>query len=124
MDIFSFPSRCRVWQTLALGTLAGLVLLTTYASQSVELNTETRTRCSHFANFMNDTKAAPANSLREGLDAFVWVFQGDPLGAYIDAKAQASPLEQRRLAILNRIPALQGGTYQGSTAFSPDLGPR
>jgi len=106
MGAFSFPNRYTVRQTLVLGTLAGLVSLTTYcASQSEELNIEGRTLCPVLTTFVNDTKAFAntANSLHEALNTFVWVYRGGPLReyrAYINANTQAGRLEQRLDAFL------------------------
>jgi hypothetical protein len=128
MDKFSFPCRCTMRQILTLGVFAGLALLTTCASQTVKRNTEVGALRSHFASFMNEASIKTTNSLRESFDVFVWAFQGDPLRAYIDTEAQKGSLEQRRLAILSRTPALQSEpqfdrTHNGATVFGPGLDP-
>jgi hypothetical protein len=81
--------------------------VTAYASQYVDVMEEAASFFRDVANFLTETKEFinTANSLDKGVEVFIRTLLGDPLGTYNDIKTQGSQLEQRRLALLNRMRA-------------------
>jgi hypothetical protein len=105
--------------------VTSLVLLAAHIPESAKVNTQDHPLCADFASFMKDAKAftTTAHSLRERLEAIVWLLRGDPLGTYLRAKVRSSQLELRRLAVVNYSQAFPDRMRRESMAGSQGVGP-